>query len=171
MKLHIHQGVRLSLPKSQFQVLILTSKQSSEFEKAEGEERFEDSEARAKEDIDNVMPPESDARNYSGHGPSPDGRDENINGEGLVSPEPAIHEEGHSRMVEIGEERGAGEGDDGSDEADPGRVTAREGEVIDGDDGVVLGVVGVGGAGSADEEFDEGDEKEVNKGAQEKRKE
>jgi len=117
------------------------------------------------------MPPESDARNYSGRGPSPNGRDENINGEGLVSAEPAMHEEGDTWMVEIGEERGAGEGEDGSDEADPGRVTAGKGEVVDGDDGVVLGVVGVGGAGSADEEFDEGDEDKVDKGAEELGKE
>jgi len=106
------RGLGYHFRKSKFPVLILTSKQPSEFEKAEAEERFEDSEARAKEDIDNVVPPESDARNYSGHGPSPNGSDENINGEGLVSAEPAMHEEGDTRMVEIGEERGAGEGED-----------------------------------------------------------
>lgn len=50
-------------------------------------------------------------------------------------------------------------------------MAAREGKVVDRNDGVVLGVICVGGAGSADEEFEESDKEEVKEGAEEEGKE
>lgn len=112
------------------------------------------------------MPPESDSRNHGDHGPGPNGGEEHINGKSVVSCKPATNEDGDTWTAEIRQEGGAGEGEDGSDEADAGGVAAGEGEVVDRNDGAVLGVVGVGGAGSADEEFEEGDEEEVEEGAE-----
>lgn len=68
-------------------------------------------------------------------------------------------------------DRSAGEEKDGGDEGDPGGVAAGEGEVIEGNDGVVVVVGGVGRARSASEGFDEADEDEVEEGAEDEREE
>lgn len=167
-KLHIHQQVRSKTP-----ILgsYFTSNQTLEIENTKGEHRLEDTEARAEEDINDVMPPESDSGNDGDHGPGPSGGEEQINGESVVSCKPATNEDCDTWTAEIREEWVSGEGEDGGDEADAGGVAAREGKVVDRNDGVVLGVICVGGAGSADEEFEESDKEEVKEGAEEEGKE
>lgn len=152
-------------PNFRFLILNLTSNQPSEFQNAKGEESFEDTEARPEEDIDDVMPAESDSRNDGDHGPSPNTRDEQINGQKFLPGD------GDTWQVEMVFDQGAREGEDRGDKADSGGMAAGEREVVNGDDGVVLGVVGVGGAGAADEEFDYGDEEKVEEGAEDEREE
>ncbi|QHO49532.1 uncharacterized protein DS421_1g14780 [Arachis hypogaea] len=77
------------------------------------------------------------------------------------------HEE--AWMVKIGDSINHaefGEREDRGDEEDPGGVAAGEGEMVDGNDGVVVAVVGVGRTGSAHDEFEESDEDEVKEGAE-----
>lgn len=50
-------------------------------------------------------------------------------------------------------------------------MAAGEGELVDGNDGVVVVVDGVGRARSANEELDESNEEEVEEGAEDKREE
>lgn len=78
-----------------------TSNQPSVFENAKGDHRFENAEASAEEDVDDVMPPESDSRNHGDHGPGPNGGEEHINGKSVVSCKPATNEDGDTWTAEI----------------------------------------------------------------------
>ena len=58
---------------------------------------------------------------------------------------------------------------EGGDKANPRRVTTWEGEVVDGNDSIVLFMVGIKRTRSSNEEFNERDEDEIEKGANDKR--
>lgn len=123
------------------------------------------------------MPAESNPRRCSGKRPYPNKQNQEIDSGNVIFANPTINQHCDT-MISAGFQIGHGADNgglrkvkEGSDKENPRRMTAGEGEMVNGNDGVVLIVVGVERTGSADEEFDEGDEEEVEEGAKEERRE
>ncbi|KAK4262627.1 hypothetical protein QN277_028165 [Acacia crassicarpa] len=119
------------------------------------------------------MPPERYPRECSGERPRPNKEKQQIDGHNVIFTNPPTNEGGNSRMsagfqighgFENGEPRKVKEG---SSKKSPGGMTTGKGEMVNGNDSVVLIVVAVERTGSADEEFDGGDKQEVEEGAKE----
>lgn len=114
------------------------------------------------------MPAQHNPREGGGVGPGPSNQDQNTNGADRVRADPAVNE--RRRWPE--EREGIGEGcggevEKGGDEADPGGVSAGEGEVVDRNGDVHVLVVER--AGAAEEELDQADEGEVEEEAEDER--